>query len=43
MLNAEPVNQARQVAINKGLREKQVRAHAGSPAHSQWLEACRKG
>jgi hypothetical protein len=31
--NAELVNQARQLAINKG--HKQVRAHAGSPAHSQ--------
>src|ERR1700689_5054758 len=34
-LNADVVNQARQMAITKGLRDKQVRAHAGSPAHSQ--------
>jgi hypothetical protein len=35
MLQAEPANQARQHAIHKTLREKQMRAHAGSPAHSQ--------
>ena len=34
-LNADAANQARQLAITKGLRDTQVRAHAGSPAHSQ--------